>query len=500
MKENEIKFMNSVVDYYYSTIDSEHSEGNMSAVAEHFKITRAKVNKILITAGVIDSPLHQDIMKFKEEGYDISDIALALGVSTSTVKINIPYEKVIYNGEEKSSGAEYVESFRKREKVFLSKVVRKKTNLGIGTETIFKESEKSERFEEAIRQMGLSNKIRKDDPIHLNPLFTSEEIELFKISPNVIVLHIELDASLKGAKKETEIKYGNTISRDIIVPYNIPLHNLHYAINQAFGFTNSHLHEYTLFDEDLEWITQNKVSRWKDMVGLIFKNPYRDENLDFWDDDYESGSPKKWMRGKYTGPIYRKVYEESYFYIHDQIKDEDIFSKTLDDLKFSFELNPFALNETISVGQIFSTSGHKEYEGIEEYDGYMKKSIEQASVFSRKTEASIPFVYPFVEKLHYTYDFGDNWRFTITCHDNVEYLKKRVSPSGIKEAIKHVLTLARPIVIAADGLPLIEDVGGVYGFIDFLNGEGLYEDKKASLRWAKGNEWPGEIGNLKSIL
>ena len=75
MKENEIKFMNSVVDYYYSTIDSEHSEGNMSAVAEHFKITRAKVNKILITAGVIDSPLHQDIMKFKEEGYDISDIA-----------------------------------------------------------------------------------------------------------------------------------------------------------------------------------------------------------------------------------------------------------------------------------------------------------------------------------------------------------------------------------------------------------------------------------------
>ena len=59
--------MLEVVEYYYSTIDEEHPEGNMKAVAEHFKITRAKVQKILLNCEVIDSPLHQDIMKLKEE-------------------------------------------------------------------------------------------------------------------------------------------------------------------------------------------------------------------------------------------------------------------------------------------------------------------------------------------------------------------------------------------------------------------------------------------------
>ena len=72
MKENDNDFIKQVVDYYYSTIDGEHPQGNMSDVAEHFGITRAKVNKILISAGVIDSPLHQDIMMLKGEGYDLS--------------------------------------------------------------------------------------------------------------------------------------------------------------------------------------------------------------------------------------------------------------------------------------------------------------------------------------------------------------------------------------------------------------------------------------------
>ena len=98
MKDNDKAFLDKVVDFYCSTVDDSHPQGNMSEVAEHFGITRAKVNKILITAGVIDSPLHRDIMALKADGYDNDEIASALGVSSTTVKINIPYEKVIYNG------------------------------------------------------------------------------------------------------------------------------------------------------------------------------------------------------------------------------------------------------------------------------------------------------------------------------------------------------------------------------------------------------------------
>ena len=95
MKENNKPFIDQVAEFYYSTVDEAHPQGNMSAVADQFGITRAKVNKILITAGVIDSPLHKDIMELKAQGYETDDIAAALGVSAATVRINIPYEKDI---------------------------------------------------------------------------------------------------------------------------------------------------------------------------------------------------------------------------------------------------------------------------------------------------------------------------------------------------------------------------------------------------------------------
>lgn len=141
IKENNKPFIDQVADFYITTVDEAHPQGNMSAVADQFGITRAKVNKILITAGVIDSPLHRDIMELKEQGYETDDIAAALGVSAATVRINIPYEKVIYNGEEKSAGAVYVEEYRKREKVFLNSVVRKKTDREIQREIYMSDPE-----------------------------------------------------------------------------------------------------------------------------------------------------------------------------------------------------------------------------------------------------------------------------------------------------------------------------------------------------------------------
>ena len=150
MKENNKPFIDQVAEFYYSTVDEAHPQGNMSAVADQFGITRAKVNKILITAGVIDSPLHKDIMELKAQGYETDDIAAALGVSAATVRINIPYEKVIYNGEEKSAGAVYVEEYRKREQIFLNSVVRKKTDREIEREIylIFSTQNKDYQYED----------------------------------------------------------------------------------------------------------------------------------------------------------------------------------------------------------------------------------------------------------------------------------------------------------------------------------------------------------------
>ena len=158
MKENNKPFIDQVADFYITTVDEAHPQGNMSAVADQFGITRAKVNKILITAGVIDSPLHRDIMELKEQGYETDDIAAALGVSAATVRINIPYEKVIYNGEEKSTGAVYVEEYRKREKVFLNSVVRKKTDREIQRE-IYMSDPENQAMMSLMREQGMLDNI-----------------------------------------------------------------------------------------------------------------------------------------------------------------------------------------------------------------------------------------------------------------------------------------------------------------------------------------------------
>ena len=499
IKENNKPFIDQVADFYISTVDEAHPQGNMSAVANQFGITRAKVNKILITAGVIDSPLHRDIMELKEQGYETDDIAAVLGVSAATVRINIPYEKVIYNGEEKSAGAVYVEEYRKREKVFLNSVVRKKTDREIQRE-IYMSDPENQAMLNLMREQGLldnqgmlDNIDIKDDPVHLEPFFTVEESKLFKMNPDIMLLHIELDDEIPEEDRALcGVEHGKSISRDILVHHALPLHNLHYVINQAFGFTNSHMHEFELSSEDLKWVTAGKVENWKKLVGLVFKNPLRDEDLDFWDDDYEGGSPKKWMRSKYTGPGYVKCYEEGYRNVIQELGNWKVRAKSLEELLHKYESNPFSVNEVLSIYNILELDPSYP-RSFDEFYEVLAENIQDAATYSDESTLSQPWVRGFAKELHYTYDFGDSWQFTITPKYDAEYLVKagRVTEKGIREAIQRVCVLARPVILAADGYPLIDDCGGIDGYVETLRA--IEDGDKDSKAWTEGMGWKKKI-------
>ena len=45
-----------------------------------------------------------------------------------------------------------------------------------------------------------------------------------------------------------------------------------------------------------------------------------DENEDFWQDDYESGSFKTWIRKKYTGPFYEMTHGEGIWQCKEDLK------------------------------------------------------------------------------------------------------------------------------------------------------------------------------------
>ena len=109
---------------------------------------------------------------------------------------------------------------------------------------------------------------------------------------------------------------------------------------------------------------------------------------------------------------------------------------------------------------------------------------------------SQPWVSGFAKKLIYSYDFGDSWQFTITAKFDVEGLLKegRVTEKDVREAFKKVCTLARPYILAADGYPLVDDCGGLYGFVEML--KEIEAGDKEMKKWAEGMGWKKKVDVL----
>lgn len=120
-----------------------------------------------------------------------------------------------------------------------------------------------------------------------------------------------------------------------------------------------------------------------------------------------------------------------------------------------------------------------------------------------------PHITPVCDALYYNYDFGDSWIVKITASSGVGDLleNKRLTQEELNESIKILNDKYTPVCIARDGYPVLDDVGGMSGYIDFLkgiNGKGeedsVYEDAKESLEWAKSLGWSKrKVGN-KNLL
>ena len=104
-------------------------------------------------------------------------------------------------------------------------------------------------------------------------------------------LHLELvdrylaDDQQRMMKRYGESITGYTIERDILIPSDMPLHNLHYAIQKLFGWQNSHLRRFELTDADYDRLTGGTVRGWADLVGTLFQPPSEGEADLFWDDE-----------------------------------------------------------------------------------------------------------------------------------------------------------------------------------------------------------------------
>ncbi len=144
-----------------------------------------------------------------------------------------------------------------------------------------------------------------------------------------------------------------------------------------------------------------------------------------------------------------------------------------------------------------------------------------------------PMPIPFADSIYYNYDFGDDWTVRITCVDayasdqdfdwtspgmvNQETGERKMPTTPIKytdsdgnevskeeaERLSEVYLKAKPICVYADGLNVMDDVGGLWGYKDFL--ERIHnsddpEEAAESKDWARWMGWTGRKTKAENIL
>ena len=101
---------------------------------------------------------------------------------------------------------------------------------------------------------------------------------------------------------------------------------------------------------------------------------------------------------------------------------------------------------------------------------------------------------PVTHELIYNYDFGDDWTIIITKEkDCNEVLQKGyISKAELLDAETTVLAKHKPVCIHKDGVFVLDDVGCLHGFINFLKeiyeGEDK-EDRSNHRTWALSLGW-----------
>lgn len=511
---------------------------NNNSVLETAKetgLSTVKVRKILITEGLWESNTSISVDNLLRQGFTTEEIAERLHMSVKNVQAYMPYERGLYSGEEQSLESVRADRYRKRMK-----------NAAV---------------------MQVVKKIQKEDVTERMEKMADSKIIKFRTrdreaSPDILRLHLELDMKYAGEDGiQTLKKYGSmekSISRDVLVPSDITLHALNYAILRMFGWQNGHLHNFSLPDDVFEALTENQFSTWARMAGVYFRFPTENFSDIYWDDDYKEGqSIKSWMRKKYTGP-YRYAGDGEHYLIN-QMEVKDMFSRyneitvrkflfrankqeepykvklkeaTIEEVRYAFaDMFVHELVERLPLVELLRVpnTGKTDFEkvkvylnkelskievtaAIEDYEDERFTSMKRKQEFLGRYDIQ---TLPITDRLCYSYDYGDGWKVSITCAEAYQEGEMGIWTDTFEKAadvpettLKEVIEKHRPICIAKDGIELVDDVGGIGGFCNMLreiyecdiHDEEQMSERERTLDWADMMGWTGRNISPKRTL
>jgi hypothetical protein len=465
---------------------------SLQKTADELKISYAKVRKILITLGEYKTDFSLEVLKRRRVGKSISEIATELHTSTNRVTAFLPYEKNLYTGPELTTDA-------KKSKVYRKRIIIARENF------VNRTKNKDEKRNLSIRK----------EKFMTNHCYNNTNA--FK----AVHLHLELkndhldDAEKMILRKYGESSTGDTISRDILIPSDMPLHNLHYALQRLFGWQNSHLRRFVLPEEIYNRLTGRTVKGWTDLVGILFQSPSECEHDVFWDDDYQSGSIKTWLKKKYTGPYFFNGLIEDFEEARNDIKQlierfpildvQESFSDYMNRSKGKDKAKPRTIKKAPLMELTLEEMNNSIY--IEGGTESLLERLEVVTVLAFKDDDVCidNDIFPVTHKLIYNYDFGDDWTITITKEKDCKELLQKcyISKDELLDAEATVLTKHKPVCIHKDGVFVLDDVGGLHGFIRFLKEiyEGEDKEERSNYKaWAQSLGWSKRKISNKLIL
>jgi len=80
----------------------------------NIKLSTSKIRKILISGGCWTTERSREVQELYEKYGNIREVAETLEVSDALVTMYLPYEKTVYDLEDKSGGAKRTEKWRER--------------------------------------------------------------------------------------------------------------------------------------------------------------------------------------------------------------------------------------------------------------------------------------------------------------------------------------------------------------------------------------------------
>ncbi len=87
---------------------------SLQAISDELDLNPIKVRKILITAGVYESGIAENVLSLHREKKTVTEIMAATGLSKASVNSYLPYMKVVYKADEISVTAERIRRYRSR--------------------------------------------------------------------------------------------------------------------------------------------------------------------------------------------------------------------------------------------------------------------------------------------------------------------------------------------------------------------------------------------------